>query len=42
VDGSGYAWPDPPTAPPFEQALEVERLNGSVLVGSSAPTAPPR
>ena len=41
VDGSGYAWPDPPTAPPFEQALKVDRLNGSVLAGSSAPTAPP-
>jgi hypothetical protein len=41
VDGSGYAWPDPPTAPPFEQALKVDRLNGSVLAGSSAPTVPP-
>jgi hypothetical protein len=41
VDGSGYAWPDPPTAPPFEQALEVDRLNRSVLAGPSAPTAPP-
>jgi hypothetical protein len=29
VDGSGSAWPDPPTAPHFEQALE------------GAPTAPP-
>jgi hypothetical protein len=33
VDGSGYAWPDPPTAPP--------RRNGSVHAVSSAPTAPP-
>ena len=24
VDGSGYGWPDPPTAPPVEQALEVD------------------
>jgi hypothetical protein len=41
VDGSGCVWPDPPTAPPVEQALEVGRLNGSVHIGSSAPTAPP-
>ena len=41
VDGSGYAWPDPPTAPPFEQALEVDRLIGSANIGLSAPIAPP-
>jgi Integrase core domain len=41
VDGSGYAWPDPPTASPFEQALEVGRRNGSLHAGSSAPTADP-
>ena len=41
VDGSGYVGPAPPTAPPFEQALKVDRLNGSVLAGSSAPTVPP-
>ncbi len=34
VDGSGYAWPDPPTAPPVEPALEVGRLNGSIHTGS--------
>jgi hypothetical protein len=27
VDGSGYAWPDPPTASPAEQVLEVDRLH---------------
>jgi hypothetical protein len=41
VDGSGYARPDPPTAPPVEQALEVGRRSGSFHAGSSAPTAPP-
>jgi hypothetical protein len=41
VDGSGYEWPDPPTAPPVEQASEVDRPHQSVHVGSSAPTAPP-
>jgi hypothetical protein len=41
VDGSGYGWPDPPTAPPVEQASEVDRPHRSVHVGSSAPTAPP-
>jgi hypothetical protein len=41
VDGSGYGWPDPPTAPPVEQASEVVRLHRSVHVGSSAPTARP-
>jgi hypothetical protein len=41
VDGSGYAWPDPPTPPSVEQALEVGRRNGSLHAGSSAPTASP-
>jgi hypothetical protein len=41
VDGSGYGWPDPPTALPVEQASEVDRLHRSVHVGSSAPNAPP-
>ena len=41
VDGSGYAWPDPPTASPAEQVLEVDGLHRSVYVGSLAPTAPP-
>jgi hypothetical protein len=41
VDGSGYAWSDPPTAPPVEQALEVGSLDGSLHTGSSAPTTPP-
>jgi hypothetical protein len=41
VDGSGCPWPDPPTAPPFEQVLEVDRLIGSDHIELSAPTAPP-
>jgi Integrase core domain len=41
VDGSGYGWPDPPTAPPIEQASKAVRLIRSVDVGSSAPVAPP-
>jgi hypothetical protein len=41
VDGSGCTRPDPPTAPPFEQPLEVESLIGSGHIGLSAPTAPP-
>ena len=41
VDGSGYRGPDPPTAPPVERASKADRLNRSVDVGSSAPTAPP-
>ena len=36
VDGSGYAWPAPPTAPLFEQALEVDGLIGSAHIGLSA------
>jgi hypothetical protein len=40
VDGSGYGWPDPPTAPPVERASEVTRLHRSVYLGSSAPTGP--
>jgi hypothetical protein len=40
VDSSGDARPDPPTAPPVEQALGIGRFNGSVRTGSSAPTAP--
>jgi hypothetical protein len=41
MDGSGHARPDPPTASPVEQVLEVDRLHRSVHVGSLAPTAPP-
>src|ERR1700682_2433035 len=41
VDGSGYIGPDPPTAPPVERASKAARLNRSVEVGASAPTAPP-
>jgi hypothetical protein len=41
VDGSGYQWPDPPTAHPVEQASEVDRVHRSLHVASSAPTAPP-
>ena len=41
VDGSGYRGPDPPTAPPIEQASKAVRLIGWVDVGSSAPVAPP-
>jgi hypothetical protein len=40
VDGSGYGRPDPPTAPPVEQATEVAGLHRSVRVGSSPPPAP--
>jgi|HubBroStandDraft_6_1064221.scaffolds.fasta_scaffold36904_1 hypothetical protein len=41
VDGSGYIGPDPPTAPPAERVSKATRLNRSVGVGASAPTAPP-
>jgi hypothetical protein len=41
VDGSGYRGPDPPTAPPIEQASKAVMLIRSVDVGSSAPPAPP-
>jgi hypothetical protein len=41
VDGSGYGWPDPPTAPPIERASKPASLNRSAEVGSAAPTAPP-
>jgi Integrase core domain len=41
VDGSGYGWPDPPTAPTVEQASKPTSLNRSAEVGSAAPTAPP-
>jgi hypothetical protein len=41
VDGSGYGWPDPPTAPPVERASNPPSLNRSAEVGSAAPTAPP-
>jgi hypothetical protein len=41
VDGSGYGWPDPPTAPPVERASNPASLNRSAEVGSAAPTAPP-
>jgi hypothetical protein len=40
VDGSGYAGPDPPTAPPIERARKTTRHNRSVDIGSSAATAP--
>jgi hypothetical protein len=41
VDGSGYGWPDPPTAPPIERASKPASLNRSAELGSAAPTAPP-
>jgi hypothetical protein len=37
VDGSGYAGPDPPTAPLVEQAERATWRSGSVDVASSAP-----
>jgi len=40
VDGSGYQWPDPPTAPPAERASKAARPNRSIDVGLSALTAP--
>lgn len=40
VDGSGYGWPDPPTAPPVEQASKLACLNRSPEVGSAASIAP--
>jgi hypothetical protein len=40
VDGSGYGWPDPATAPPIERAPKPAYLNQSAEVGSAAPTAP--
>jgi hypothetical protein len=39
VDGSGYGWPDPPTAPRVERASNGVRFNLPVEVGSTAPTA---
>jgi hypothetical protein len=39
VDGSGYAGPDPPTAPPIARARKTTRHNRSVDIGSSAATA---
>jgi hypothetical protein len=39
VDGSGYQWPDPPTAPTVERAVKATRLNRSVGVRSSAQVA---
>jgi hypothetical protein len=39
VDGSGYQWPDPPTAPTVERAMKATRLNRSVGVRSSAQVA---
>jgi hypothetical protein len=39
VDGSGYQWPDPPTAPTAERAVKATRLNQSVGVRSSAQVA---
>ena len=40
VDGSGYQWPDPPTAPRAERASKAARPNRSIDVGLSALTAP--
>jgi hypothetical protein len=40
VDGSGYGWPNPPTAPPVEKTSDVDRLRRSVHIGSSVPSAP--
>jgi hypothetical protein len=39
VDGSGYRGPDPPTAPPIEQASKAVRLIELVDVGSGKPSA---
>ena len=36
VDGSGYVGPDPPTAPPVEQAWKATWHDRSVDIGSSA------
>jgi Integrase core domain len=41
VDGSGYARPDPPTASPAEQVMEVDKRHRLVYVESLARTAPP-
>jgi hypothetical protein len=37
--GSGYGWPNPPTAPPVEKTSEVDRLHRSVQIGS-VPSTP--
>jgi hypothetical protein len=40
MDGSGYVGPDPPTAPPTEQAWKVSWRGRSVDIGSTAARAP--
>ncbi|KRQ88653.1 hypothetical protein CQ10_38055 [Bradyrhizobium valentinum] len=40
VDGSGYVGPDPPTAPPTEQAWKATWRGQSVDIASTAATAP--
>src|ERR1700722_2185343 len=40
VDGSGYGWPDPPTAPLIEHASKPACLNRSAEIESAATTAP--
>ena len=40
VDGSGYVGPDPPTAPPTEQAWKAIWHDRSVDIGSTAAMAP--
>ena len=39
VDGSGYGWPNPPTAPPVEKTSDAG-LRRSVHIKSSVPSAP--
>ena len=40
VDGSGYVGPEPPTAPPTEQAWNATWRDRSVDIGSTAALAP--
>jgi hypothetical protein len=40
VDGSGYAGPDPPTAPPTEQVWKASWQGRSAAIGSTAARAP--
>jgi len=40
VDGSGYVGPDPPTAPPTEQAWKATWRDPLVDIGSTAAMAP--
>ena len=41
VDGSGYGWPNPPTAPLIERASKSPSCNRLITVGLSPPMTPP-